>query len=96
MNVPRPPNFDAAAWTARLKEAIPKNPAGQTITVWDQLPPFIKWSRTMRDVANAHEIQLNGPDGIKKDLDAHTERLNTQAERIAALEARPTTPPFPA
>lgn len=93
MTVPKPPNFDAAAWTARLKEAIPKNSAGQTITVWDQLPNFIKWSRTMRDVSNTHDIQLTDQ---KKDLDAHTDRLNTQAERIAVLEARPTTPPFPA
>ena len=92
MTVPKPPNFDAASWTARLKEFMPKNSAGQTITVWNQLPPFIKWSRTMRDVSNTHDIQLTDQ---KKDLDAHTERLNNQNERITALEAAPVIRPFP-
>lgn len=92
MTVPKPPNFDAAGWTARLKEAIPKRPDGTPISVWDQLPPFIKWARTMRDVSNTHDIQLADQ---KKDLDNHTERLNTQADRIKALEDAPISRPFP-
>ena len=92
MAVPKPPNFDAVAWRDRLKEAIPKRPDGTPITVWSQLPDFIKWSRTMRDVSNTHDIQLTDQ---KKDLDAHTERLNNQNERITALEAAPVIRPFP-
>lgn len=95
MNVPKPPNFDAAAWTARLKEAIPKRLDGIPIAVWDQLPDFVKWLRGQRDILNAHELQLNGKDGIKQDLDSHTDRLNTQNERLVALEARPVIRPFP-
>ena len=91
MTVPKPPNFDAAAWTARLKEHIPKNSSGQTITVWDQLPPFIKWARTMRDVSNTHDIQLKDH---KADLDAHGERLDRHSARLAVLEAQPPIRPF--
>lgn len=92
MSVPKPPNFDAVAWRDRLKEAIPKRPDGTPITVWSQLPDFIQWSRTMRDVSNTHEIQLADQ---KKDLDAHSARLNTQNDRITALENAPNVP-FPA
>lgn len=92
MAVPKPPNFDAVAWRDRLKEAIPKRPDGTPITVWSQLPDFIQWARTMRDVSNTHDIQLADH---KKDLDNHTDRLNIQADRIKALEDAPTTRPFP-
>jgi hypothetical protein len=92
MTVPKPPNFDAVAWRDRLKEAIPKRPDGTPIAVWDQLPAFIQWSRTMRDVSATHEVQLADQ---KKDLDAHTERLNKQNDRITALENAPNVP-FPA
>jgi len=87
MAVPKPPNFDAIAWRDRLKEAIPKRPDGTPITVWNQLPDFIQWARTMRDVSNTHDIQLKDH---KTDIDAHGERLNRHSERLAALEARPT------
>ena len=92
MTVPKPPNFDAAGWTARLKEAIPKRPDGTPIAVWDQLPAFIQWSRTMRDVSATHDVQLADH---KKDIDNHTDRLNVQADRLAALEAQPVIRPFP-
>ena len=92
MVVPKPPDFDAAGWSARLKEAIPKRPDGTTITVWNQLPMFVQWLRGQRDIAASHDVQLADH---KSDLDAHTERLNKQADRLAVLEARPSTSPFP-
>ena len=92
MAVPKLPDFDAAGWSARLKEAIPKRPDGTTITVWNQLPEFIKGLRAQRDVVARHDVQLTDHKG---DLDAHTDRLNKQADRLAVLEARPTTSPFP-
>lgn len=92
MTVPKPPNFDAAGWTARLKEAIPKRPDGTVISVWDQLPNWIKWSRGQRDIVEMHRVQLNDQ---KADLDIHTSRLNTQNDRITALENAPSVP-FPA
>ena len=92
MTVPKPPIFDAIGWRARLKEAIPTRPDGTTITVWSQLPEFVKWLRGQRDVVARHDVQLADHKG---DLDAHTERLNKHAERLAALEARPVSSPFP-
>lgn len=92
MAVPKPPNFDAIAWRDRLKEAIPKRPDGTPITVWSQLPGFIQWARTMRDVSNTHDIQLKDH---KTDIDNHSDRLNIQNERLAALEAQPVIRPFP-
>lgn len=92
MAVPKPPNFDAAGWTARLKEAIPKRSDGTAITVWDQLIPFVQWLRGQRDVVAKHDVQLVDH---KLDIDTHLERLNRLNDRVAALEARPTTSPFP-
>ena len=46
----------------------------------------------LRAVVNANAVFL---DEIKNDVDNHTDRLNVQAARIAALEAQPSTPPFP-
>jgi len=96
MAVPKPPNFDAAGWTARLKEAIPKRPDGTTIAVWDQLPPFVKWIRGQRDILDTHRIQLD-------DQKAHLDRLDerekdhhaVQATEIAALKEAVKNPPFP-
>ena len=50
-------------------------------------------SGALRVVVDEHAVEING---IKGDVDNHTERLNTQASRIAALEAQPSTSPFPA
>lgn len=47
----------------------------------------------LRVVVDANAKYL---DEVKGDVDAHSDRLNLQAARIAALEAQPTTPPFPA
>lgn len=50
-------------------------------------------SGALRIVVDEHAVEINE---IKRDQDVHTDRLNAQAQRIAALEAQPTTPPFPA
>ncbi len=92
MAVPNLPNIDAAGWAARLKEAIPKRPDGTVITVWAQFPEFVKGLRGQRDILARHDVQLTDH---KSDLDAHTDRLNKQADRLAVLEARPSTSPFP-
>ncbi len=91
MIVPKPPIFDAAGWSARLKEAIPTRSDGATIAVWSQLPEFVKWLRGQRDVVATHDVQLADHKG---DIDVHAERLNRHADRLAALEARPTSSPF--
>jgi hypothetical protein len=92
MAVPKPPNFDAVGWRDRLKEAIPKRPDGTAITVWNQIVEWTKWQRLIRDNVESQRIQLVDH---KRDLDAHTERLNKHADRLAVLEARPTSSPFP-
>lgn len=46
----------------------------------------------LRDVVKTNADFL---DAVKHDVDIHGERLDTQAARIAALEAQPTTSPFP-
>ena len=90
--VPKLSTLDATGWKNRLSEAIPKRPDGTPITVWAQLPQFVQDLRSQRDFLNAHAVELNDH---KSDLDDHTERLNKQAARIAALEAQPSTSPFP-
>jgi hypothetical protein len=90
--VPKLANIDAANWKNRLNELLPKRPDGSVITVWNEFPGFVQSLRGQRDLLNAHAVELNDH---KKDIDNHTERLNTQAARIAALEAQPSTTPFP-
>jgi hypothetical protein len=90
--VPKLSLIDAAAWKNRLTEAIPSRPDGTPITIWGQFPDFVKSLRGQRDFLNAHAVELNDH---KKDIDNHTERLNSQAARIAALEKQPTATPFP-
>jgi hypothetical protein len=92
VTVPKPPVFDAQAWTDRLTEAIPKRPDGTSITIWRQLPNFVKWVRGQRDVVASHDVQLKD---LKKDIDKSTTKNAQQDQRLAALEAQPTNTPFP-
>jgi hypothetical protein len=81
MAVPKLPTFDAKSFVARLKELKPA-------PVFDQ---FLGWKIGVdgqRDVVARHDVQLSDHKG---DLDAHSERLNRHADRLAALEARPVS-----
>jgi hypothetical protein len=93
------PTFNAAAYSDRLQEtrqaagALPAAPVFDK-TKPDSIVPLAQYTRVkltdtvnaLSDFTAAHEVRLN----------AQAERLDTQAARIAALEAQPTTPPFPA
>ncbi len=91
MAVPKPPAFDAKSFATRLSDAI-KKPDGTVFPVFGQFTSWKLWADGQRDVLASHDIQLADH---KSDLDAHTERLNKQADRLAVLEARPSTSPFP-
>ena len=93
------PTFNAAAYSDRLQETRQAEGALPPVPVFDKTKPDsivplaqytkVKLTDTVNalsDFTAAHEVRLN----------TQAERLDTQAARIAALEAQPTTPPFPA
>ena len=100
---PRPPTFDATAFSGRLHERVlteqgdaypvfdPKDDTGKFIG----LPRFVQWIRGLRDVVNGNAIFL---DQVKDDLDAHRAADNARhanlSNRVAALEAQQHAP-FP-
>jgi len=94
VTVPKPPPWDAKnannAWASLRK------PDGSPYAVFQNAAyvQFVNWIRGQRDHLEALRIGVFGPNGIKADVDNHTERLNQQNARITALENAPAVP-FP-
>lgn len=93
--------FDAKSFAKRLYEFIRKpDGSGYPVFAEDSFPPFVGSLRKAVDVVNAHEVQLNGADGIKNHLDRLDAREaahhTSQAQRLAAIEAQLSQSPFPA
>jgi len=91
------PTFDAAVYSDRLQETRQAAGALGPAQVFDKASPssivplarfvagkLVDTVNALTEFTAAHEIQLN----------AHTDRLNTQSDRITALENAPTLP-FP-
>jgi hypothetical protein len=96
MAYPKLSSFDATAFAARLKEAIPKRPDGTLITVWDAFPPFVQSLRQLRDAAAATDVFAHD---VKNDLDNFRSNkvnpmLADHEARLDALENSPSNP-FP-
>ena len=92
--VPKPPPW--AARDANNAWAALKRPDGKPYAVFQNQAylNFIDWVRGQRDHLEALRVGVFGPDGIKEDLDRHTDRLNRINDRVTALENAPVVP-FP-
>jgi hypothetical protein len=100
----KPPAADFAALVNRVTALSEKAGLGPLAPGALKLPLWKRWveggkpeytsveSGAPRVITDSHAVEIND---LKNDLDVHTERLNIQAQRIAALEALPHTPPFP-
>ena len=92
--VPKPPPWDAKsaknAWASLKKADGTPYSVFQTSAYID----FINWVRGQRDHLEALRLGVFGEDGIKEDLDRHTDRLNHLNDRVTALENAPAVP-FP-
>lgn len=93
------PTFNASAYSDRLQETRQASGALPPVPVFDKtkpdsIVPLAQYTKgKLTDTVNAlseftaaHEVRLN----------TQADRLDTQAARIAALEAQPSTSPFPA
>lgn len=96
----QPPAADLSALVNRVDELSKKAGLGALGTGAKALPRWKRWiggekpdfdGSGLRDVVATNAIYL---DGVKRDVDLHTERLDTQAARIEALENAPAVP-FP-
>jgi hypothetical protein len=91
--VPKPPAFDgktsAEAWTQGVLK-----PDGTPYSAFGKFPSWKTWVDKLRDHVEALRVGVFGPDGIKEDLDRHTDRLNRINDRVTALEEKPSVP-FP-
>ena len=94
MTVPKPPPWDAKA--AKNSWAALRKPDGSPYSVFqnDSYVQFINWVRGQRDHLEALRVGVFGDNGIKEDVDNHTERLNRLNDRVTALENAPADP-FP-
>jgi hypothetical protein len=98
------PSADFSALVNRVSALSEKAGLGPLAPGALKLPLWKRWvegnkpeynsieSGALRVVVNANAEFL---DEVKGNVDVHTERLNSQAARIAALEAQPSTSPFP-
>jgi hypothetical protein len=102
----QPPAFDATAHEKVLDAELKKDDGSSYAVFQDK--SFPRWKRWvggegpeydgtgLRDVVNANALYL---DEVKNGLDAHkdadAQRHQTVNQRLTALEAQATSPPFP-
>jgi hypothetical protein len=91
MAVPKPPAFDAKtsaeAWTKHVLKDD-----GTQYAAFSKFPEWKKWADSLRDSVAAQEVQLGDQ---KKHLDENSRDIRNLQQRVAALEARPPSVPFP-
>ena len=91
MTVPKPPAFDAQtsanAWTKHVLKDD-----GTQYAAFSKFPAWKVWADRLRDFVQANEIALVDQ---KDDLDKQAAKIANLNSRVAALEARPPSVPFP-
>lgn len=84
-SVPKPPAFDAAAFSKALTENV-KKPDGSPYQAFSQFTGYKQWNDKQRDSVEQNRVTLVDH---KHDLDEHAGRLQSLEARMAAVEAQP-------
>lgn len=86
--VPKPPAFDAAAFSKALTDNV-KKPDGSPYAAFSQFTGYKVWNDKQRDEIEKVRVGVFGSGGLKGDVDEHSARLLDLEARMAAVEAQP-------
>lgn len=91
MSVPKPPAFDAQTSANAWTEHVLKDD-GSPYAAFGKFPAWKQWADKLRDFVETNRVALVDQ---KKDLDGQQAKIANLTSRVAALEARPPSVPFP-